>query len=81
MVSSCSGYVDPTSCRRSDARREAVRREAPTNAPSNKPSPLSAFEGWQYQLRSFILNSPSFSVTSVGVMAVQYAVRLRQHHT
>jgi hypothetical protein len=32
---------------------------------------LSAFEGWQYQLRSFILSSPSFSVTSVGVMAVR----------
>lgn len=41
------------------------------NSPSKRPSPSSALDGWQYQLRSFILNRPSFSVTSVGVMAVR----------
>lgn len=40
--------------------------------PSNRPSPSRAFEGWQYQDLSFILNSPSFSVTSVGVIAVHH---------
>lgn len=40
------------------------------DAPSKRPSPSKAFEGWQYHDRSFILSKPSFSVTSVGVMAV-----------
>jgi len=33
-------------------------------------------DGWQYQLRSFILNRPSFSVTSVGVMAASMQARV-----
>jgi hypothetical protein len=39
------------------------------NPPSNKPSPASALLGCTYQTRSFILASPSWSVTSCGDMA------------
>lgn len=41
------------------------------HSPSASPLPSRALEGWQYHERSVILRRPSFSVTSVGVIAVR----------
>jgi hypothetical protein len=46
------------------------------DSPSNRPSPCNALLGWQYQLRSYIFNSPSFSVTSVGDIAIRTQCQL-----
>lgn len=51
------------------------------DGPSKSPSPSTAFDGWQYHDRSFMRRRPSFSVTSVGVMAFRERVIPSVAHT